>query len=87
MPVQDACAELQRGLVRLKRIAASNAKDAIFLSQVGCSRSQWHAAWGVSGSLLHHSHLGRAPPISNQHLCDDGVYGREGMPECHKDLQ
>ena len=49
MPVQDACAELQRGLARLKRIAASNAKDAIFLSQVGCSRSQWHAAWGVSG--------------------------------------
>ena len=49
MPVQDACAELQRSLARLKRIAASNAKDAIFLSQVGCSLSQWHAAWGVSG--------------------------------------
>ena len=49
MPVQDACTELQRGLARLKRIAASNAKDAIFLSQVGCSRSQWHAEWGVSG--------------------------------------
>ena len=48
MPVQDACAELQRGLARLKRIAASNAKDAIFLSQVGCSCSQWHAAWVVS---------------------------------------
>ena len=34
LPVQDTCAELQRRLAHLRKIAACNAKDAAFLAQV-----------------------------------------------------
>ena len=32
--VQDTCAELQRTMAKLQKIAACNAEDAAFLSQV-----------------------------------------------------
>ena len=34
LPMQDTCAELQRRMAKLQKIAACNAKDAAFLSQV-----------------------------------------------------
>ena len=68
MPIQDACAELQRSLARLKRLAACNAKDAIFLSQVGlqhqpvaccmrCARSQCASHVYVHRTYLAQCHL------------------------------
>ena len=48
LPVQDTCAELQRRLAHLRKIAACNAKDAAFLAQVTPLRAQSHQTYQVN---------------------------------------
>lgn len=54
LPVQDACAELQRRLAHLRKIAACNAKDAAFLAQVTRLRAHPHQIYQMHSF---HTHL------------------------------
>ncbi len=57
--MQDTCAELQRTMAKLQKIAACNAEDAAFLSQV----------WQLPYNSVFFKELHEASHLGARHLC------------------
>ena len=61
VPVQDTCAELQRTMAKLQKIAACNAEDAAFLFQV----------WQLQYTFVLSEELHEASQLGARHLCSN----------------